>query len=330
MARKSRIEFAGAVYHVINRGSRHEVIFREDADREMFLSTLGETCARTGWRVHAYVLMGNHFHLLLETPQGLLSRGMHWLQTTYTNRFNRRHKLSGHVFQGRFKASVIDPEEGGHFATVADYIHLNPLRAGLVDLRHEDLSAYPWSSLTQYGVGARARCSWLLVERVLGERGYSDCASHRRLYKGDLAMRSLGEQELNEQWERIRRGWYLGSEEFRDRLLEKLESIEVRRKVKAGAVQMGSDHAQWEAERIARGGLKHFALRDDQLIKLPKSDRRKVIIAALIKAHTSVTLDWISKRLRMGADSHVSRLSSRTATRADRACAKQIMSRIKT
>ena len=135
MARRARIEFSGAIYHVLDRGDRREAIFRTEEDRKLFLDTLGEACRRTGWRVHAYVLMSNHYHLLLETPQPNLISGMHWFQSTYTVRFNRRHRLSGHLFQGRYKAVIVDPEEGSYFVTLSDYIHLNPVRAGLVPLR---------------------------------------------------------------------------------------------------------------------------------------------------------------------------------------------------
>lgn len=117
MARKVRVEFAGAVCHVLDRGDRRAAIFRDDADRERFLTTLGEACARTGWRVHALVLMSNHYHLLLQTPQANLVAGMRWFQTTLTARFNRRHRLRGHFFQGRYKAVVVDHEKRGYFAT---------------------------------------------------------------------------------------------------------------------------------------------------------------------------------------------------------------------
>jgi REP element-mobilizing transposase RayT len=99
MARKARVEFAGAVYHLIDRGDRQEAIFRDDTDRKGFLATLGQVCARTGWRVHAFVLMTNHYHLLVETPEANLVTGMRWFQATWTMRFNRRHRLRGHLFQ---------------------------------------------------------------------------------------------------------------------------------------------------------------------------------------------------------------------------------------
>src|SRR5438132_664548 len=106
MVRKLRIQYPGAVYHVLNRGDRREGIFHDDADRQRFIETLGEACGKTGWQVHAYCLMPNHFHLVLETPQPNLVAGMKWFLGTYTGRFNRRHKLFGHLFSGRYKALV--------------------------------------------------------------------------------------------------------------------------------------------------------------------------------------------------------------------------------
>ena len=99
MPRALRIEYEDAIYHVLNRGDRREPIFRDDVDRRRFLDTLGETCAKTDWRVHALCLMGNHFHLVIETPKGNLVAGMKWFLGTYTSRFNRRHKVFGHLFR---------------------------------------------------------------------------------------------------------------------------------------------------------------------------------------------------------------------------------------
>ena len=113
MARKVRVEFAGATYHVMCRGNRQETIFRDDTDCKMFLDTLSEVVDRNGWRVHAFVLMENHYHLLLETPEPNLVNGMQWLQSTYTQRFNARHKVWGHLFQGRYKALPIEEGKKG-------------------------------------------------------------------------------------------------------------------------------------------------------------------------------------------------------------------------
>jgi len=133
MARKRRVEYPGAIYHVMNRGDRREPIFQDDADRQTFLATLGEACVKAGWQVHTYVLMPNHFHLVLETPQPTLVAGMKWLLGTYTGRFNRRHKLFGHLFSGRYKSLIVDGSGSGYLRTVCAYVHLNPARAKLLD-----------------------------------------------------------------------------------------------------------------------------------------------------------------------------------------------------
>ena len=145
MARKLRVQYPGAIYHVLNRGDRREPIFKDDADRQRFLGTLGETCLKTGWQVHAYCLMANHFHLVVETPQANLVAGMKWFLGTYTSRFNRRHKLFGHLFSGRYRSLIVDSSSNGYLRTVCDYVHLNPARAKLLS-PEERLREYRWSS----------------------------------------------------------------------------------------------------------------------------------------------------------------------------------------
>jgi len=135
MARQLRIQYEGAIYHLMSRGDRREEIFRDDLDRRSFLETLGTACQKTGWQVHAYCLMSNHFHLVVETPRANLVEGMKWLLGTYTMRFNRRHKLSGHLFAGRYKSLLIDGATPGYLRTVCDYVHLNPMRARLLGKR---------------------------------------------------------------------------------------------------------------------------------------------------------------------------------------------------
>ena len=129
MARKLRVEYPGAIYHVMSRGDRQEPIFKDEEDQRRFLSTLGEACAKTVWQVHALCLMRNHFHLVLETPQANLVGGMKWLLGTYTSRFNRRHKLFGHLFSGRYKALIVNGSGNGYLKTVCDHVHLNPARS---------------------------------------------------------------------------------------------------------------------------------------------------------------------------------------------------------
>ncbi len=146
VARKLRIEYAGAIYHVMNRGDRREPIFRDDRDRVLFLETLGQACGKTDWQVHAWCLMLNHFHLVIETPKANLVAGMKWLLGTYTGRFNRKHQLSGHLFGGRYKALIVDGSGNGYLRTVCDYVHLNPVRAK--QLRQDQkLRAFRWSRM---------------------------------------------------------------------------------------------------------------------------------------------------------------------------------------
>ena len=166
MPRKPRIEYAGAVYHVMSRGVKGMPIRLAESDWELFVETLGQACERTGWRVHAAVQMVNHTHLLLETPESNLVDGMKWFQGAYAQRFNARHQQRGQVFQGRYKALIIDPESDGYFETVSTYIHLNPVRAGI--LKDGPVQAYRFSSYPFYLTTLRRRPPWLVVDRVLG------------------------------------------------------------------------------------------------------------------------------------------------------------------
>ena len=115
----------------MNRGDHQEAIFKDEEDRRCFVKTLGEVCGKTDWQVHAVCLMTNHFHLVLETPKGNLVKGMQWFLSTYTARFNRRHKIFEHLFSGRYQALIVDGSGNGYLKTVCDYVHLNPARAGL-------------------------------------------------------------------------------------------------------------------------------------------------------------------------------------------------------
>ena len=183
MARAVRVEFEGAFYHVMARGDRREPIVRDDADRETFVRTLAEVSERSGFRVHAFVLMTNHYHLLLETPQANLSRGMGWLQNAFTRRINMRHRFWGHLFGGRYKA--IPAEPGNCFWALLDYIHLNPVRAGIVQEK-DGIEAYAWSSLPHYLGPPRRRPPWMETAGGFEVCGCADTASGRREFLGLL------------------------------------------------------------------------------------------------------------------------------------------------
>ncbi len=164
MARLLRIELAGGLYHVMSRGNERRAIVRDDADRQRRLDWLQRTVEVYGWRLHAFVLMTNHDHFFLETPEPNLSAGMHLLNGSYTGYFNLRHRRVGHLFQGRFKAHLI--EEQGYFSEISRYLHLNPVRAKLVERPEQ----WRWSSYGGYR-RTRAALGWVTYDRVLGEFG---------------------------------------------------------------------------------------------------------------------------------------------------------------
>lgn len=309
MARKGRVEFAGAVYHLLDRGDRREAIFRDEADHARFLATLGEVCARTGWRVHAFVLMSNHYHLLVETPQPNLVAGMRWFQTTWTARFNRRHNLCGHLFQGRYKAIVVNPDERHYFVRLSDYIHLNPVRAGMISLSQR-LFDYNESSYPFYAAKSK-RPAWFDPTRVLGELGMSDNALGRRQYAERMRNRAVDEHAGRNQAEdeTLRRGWCLGSAGFREQVLELMEraSEKLSRRKEVDAA-MQRTHDEQEAQRMLQAGLDHFNLSQESLQDLRKNDARKVAIARAIRRETAVGNGWITRELGLGHVSAVSRL----------------------
>ena len=162
MPRSLRIEYPGAFYHVMARGNRREAIYLDDDDRRQFLSTLGEACVMTGWRVHAWVLMSNHYHVVIETPEANLVAGMQWLQNSYTRRFNVRHRAWGHLFGDRYKAVLVEGT-GYYYETLLDYVHLNPVRAGLIDPRRgQSVREYAWSSVSGgHALPPGQRPAWL-------------------------------------------------------------------------------------------------------------------------------------------------------------------------
>ena len=164
MARPLRIEFPGALYHVTSRGNARAPIFLDDRDRRLLLHILRDVVARYRWVCHAYCLMTNHFHLLVETPEANLSRGMRQLNGLYTQRFNRAHERVGHILQGRFGAVLV--ERDAHLLELARYVVLNPVRAGLVAAAE----AYPWSSL-QATIGLTAAPEWLRPGALLARFG---------------------------------------------------------------------------------------------------------------------------------------------------------------
>ena len=294
--RHLRIDYPGAIHHVMSRGDRREDIYHDDVDRQEFLKTLAEACQKADWQVHAYRPMRNHFHLVVETPQPNLVAGMRWLLSTYTIRLNHRQKLFGHVFSGRYKAVIVEGSGKGYLRTACDYVHLNPVRAKLLGPR-ERLLEYPWSSLVWYLAAPAHRPAWMRVDRLLGEHGIpKDSAAGRREFERRMEQRRREETDERE-WQPLRRGWFLGSEELRARLLEGMEE-------RLGEHHSGSlrqESAVAKAERIIAEELKRARWKEKDLEAQPKSHPIKLAMAARLRRETTLTIREMAERLRMGS-----------------------------
>jgi REP element-mobilizing transposase RayT len=286
----------------MNRGDRRERIFMDHADRQRFVETLGEVCAKTGWQVHAYVLMPNHFHWVVETPQPNLVAGMKWLLGTDTSRFNRRHKLFGHLFFGRYKSLIVDGSGSGYLKSVGDYVHLNPARAKLVEA-DAPLKSFAWSSWPAYLLARSKRPAWLWVERLLGEWGMPEDspAGRQRL---ERALEERRGAEEGEEFKPIRRGWCLGEEKFREEFLTQMSE-------RMGAEHYGEERAETaeaQAELIIAEDIKRGRWQEADLKTRPKGDSVKVALAARLRAETTMTVGWIAERLAMGTRGYLNHL----------------------
>jgi putative transposase len=244
MARPLRIQFAGALYHVMSRGNEKQSIVRDDIDRYKRIDWLRRTVEIYGWRLHAFTLMTNHEHLFVETPEPNLSAGMQYLGGSYTSYFNWRYKRSGHLFQGRFKAHLVQTE--GYFREVSRYIHLNPVRAGMV-ARPQD---YQWSSYPGYAQGRRT-VAWVCYDRVLAEFG-SDAGDARRAY--DRFVQAGVNNPPPSPFAKSIGGLLVGSAEF----VAKMRRILQDRPEDAGLPQLRDLQPRPELERIVAFVASHF------------------------------------------------------------------------
>ena len=210
MARPLRIEFPNAFYHVTSRGNERKTVFRNNGDRERFLTYLESAHHRYGAILHVYCLMDNHYHLLLETPRGNLSQILHHINGAYTTYFNIRHGRSGHLFQGRFKAILVEKDSYGE--GLSRYIHLNPVRAGLV----KNPSEYRWSSYRYY-IGKEREPLWLTTALILGYLGSPGRSTYRR-YR-EFVEEGIG-GKLEDPLRKVIASTFLGGEEFIRRMRE--------------------------------------------------------------------------------------------------------------
>ena len=301
MSRKVRIQYPGAIYHVMNRGDHGERIFLDEEDRARFLATLQETCEKTAWQVHSYCLMSNHFHMVVETPDANLVAGMKWLLSTYTSRFNGRHKVFGHLFSGRYKALIVDGSSTGYLKTACDYVHLNPVRAGLLK-PEEPLETYHWSSYPLY-IAEAPRPVWLRVDRLLGEwRIPWDMPGAGKQFAAVMEARRQG--ELEQEFKPLARGWCLGSKQFRADMLKYIEE----QKGKWHCGKELRESAEAKAERLIGEAGRSDGLTEEQIRRWRKGHPVKVKLALKLRTETTVTIGWIAQRLQMGTRAHLAHL----------------------
>lgn len=276
---------------------------------------LFEACEAFSWRLHAFVIMRNHFHLAVETPEPNLSLGMKWLQGTWAMRFNRYRGESGRPFQGRYKALHVEP--GHALAQVAHYIHLNPVRAGLVD--SEQLLDYRRSSLPWFKNRQRPKC--LEASTVLAESGgLPDTRAGWNRYLAYLGVLAEEDAKLREkQFGRLSRGWLIGSQAFRNELKQELAKVA---DPKTSLALLGADR---EAHRLAREVVWEQSLEEVAtalaiaLDELPsaKSSPAKLALATAMKRTTSVSNRWLAERLQMGQASSVATILRRFQSHPD-------------
>lgn len=300
MARKPRLEFEGAIYHVINRGNYRKDLFSDKRVAAAFEQALFDVCEKCRWTVHAYVVMRNHFHLAVETPEGNLVSGMAWLQGTFANRFNRVHGERGHVFQSRYKSILV--EEGRPLLGLVNYIHLNPVRAGIHGVR--DLEEFEFSSYPKFFKKLPPAC--LSRSRFLGALEFPDSVRGMRKYAEHLE--TVEERDATKYEVLAKRycsGWALASAEYRKEIKKLYAEIPEMAGWQGGDVRELRE-GKWESELAKH--LRRARKTEREVEAAAKSAPWKIRIARELKRTTTATNSWIARSLAMGHPSRVPNL----------------------
>jgi len=300
MARPLRIEYPGALYHVMSRGNERRSIVRDDSDRQKRLHWLERTVGTYGWKLHAFVVMTNHDHLLVETPEPNLSTGMQFLNGSYSGYFNARHRRVGHLFQGRFKAQLI--EEEGHYREISRYIHLNPCRVrGRPLASISELASYPWCSYPGYHRASKM-LDWVSYDRVLREMGPGDAAARRRRYRGFVtAGLAAG---VSSPLEDAVHGLLVGSEQFVSRIKELLDTRPADRAVP----ELNGLRAKPHLEQIIKVVLREFGQDEDDpwCVGRRADDASRAVAAHLARRRYGYSAKSVAKALGYSHPSSVS------------------------
>jgi len=303
MPRALRIQNHGARYHVINRGNYRHDIFGSEGAQKAFQKALFEAVQRYGWKLHAYVLMRNHYHLALETPNPNLVEGMHWLQGTFSNRFNRFRNERGHVFQGRYKALIL--EDASILCRVVDYIHLNPVRAGVVP--PANVEKYVHSSLADFA--KKKRPHGLVCKEWLKIRGgwLDDVGGMRNYIKYLIQIGNDEQAQKKAGLEKLSRGWALGTSAWKQTLARELSQRLLVEGLNAEEISEVRE-LNWESalEKALKSENKTKADAKDK----PRKQPWKIIVAKTLREQ-GVPVGWIAKNLYMGKPSSVRSYMSR-------------------
>lgn len=301
MARPLRMESEAGVYHVINRGNYRADIFRTEKAKAAFLTCLGEACEKAGWRVHAWCLMSNHYHLAIATPNANLVEGMRWLQGTFSVRFNRLRNERGHLFQGRYKSLLVDPDGG--LGPLCHYIHLNPVRAKVRAVAA--LPDYPWTSL-RWLCAPRQRPAWYQPQVALDHAGgLADTPAGRRRYLDYLTWLMEDEPARKAQrFAEMSKGWIIGTADFAKSMVKEHAELIGQGRRMAAELQ-ASREAIWRDELTALLAKRGRTASD--LVAEKKSADWKAALAAAMKARTTATNRWLGEHLHMGGLHEVSR-----------------------
>lgn len=295
MARRLRLQFPGALYHVINRGNYRGDVFADPGAAGAFMAALSEACDRHQWQLHAYALMRNHFHLALHTPEPNLVEGMHWLESTYATRFNRFRSEHGHLFQGRYQSLLI--EDAAALARVVNYIHLNPVRAGIAPSERPE--SFRWSSLREFGDKARQR--WLVAEPWLSHLGYTDTADGWREYADQLA--AVGRKPADEDDEQaLCCGWAIGTAGWRRAVAK--DHAHLALDPGLGAEELRElKEARWTL--VLDQALAESGNTLEQAKVAPKGAAWKRAIAERLRREAGAPHAWIAAMLHMGSSASV-------------------------
>lgn len=302
MPRRLRIEYDGAIYHVMARGNARQDIVHDDEDRHRLVSDLERAVTRSGWELLAFVVMSNHLHLLLKTPRPNLARGMQAFLSAYAQWCGRRRRRAGHLFQGRYKAEMIEDES--YYWTVSRYVHLNPVRAGLV----ERPERWPWSSYSGYADPARRR-PWVAHDALLaawqGEYGGAvPEQAYRRFVEAGLA------EPPTSPFREAFGGWVLGSDRFVARLRALAGPVVSDPPVPEALHLSGLD-----PDFICNAVAEHYGLEPSSLSVRHDAHIARAVAASLCRRHTEASLRELAARLGLSRADSVPNLTRRFEAR---------------